>query len=150
MAWLLHGLWFENCFWIFKRLEGKEVEEKKREEKEKLGGGESQTALETICTVQNLEYLLSGLLQKIADPCLWNTINIKGANIWNILSRGLGIHIVIILSTDLQSLHRNTTVKDAVILLAPPLTADAEISDILNSLERIFQDVTFSVAKEIC
>lgn len=55
------------------------------------------------------------------------------------LSRGSGIIIVIILATNLLSLHLNVTVKEAVILLVPNLTADVEIYGVLNSLERNFQ-----------
>lgn len=59
------------------------------------------------------------------------------------LSRRLGIIIVIILATNLLSFHLNVTVKEAVILLVPTLTADVEISGILNSLERTFQKASF-------
>lgn len=54
------------------------------------------------------------------------------------LSRGVGIIIVNIPATNL-SLLLKAIVKEAVILLVSPLTSDVKLSDIPNSLERIFQ-----------
>lgn len=57
--------------------------------------------------------------------------------------RVLDIIVVVILAAHFLSLHLNARVKEAVILPVSPLNADVEIFDILNSLERPFQQGSF-------